>query len=421
MKMKLSVLTIIIPLILVFQSCNKSDDAKDTKSHQEEHKEKNTNSVELSEIQFINAGIILGNFENIELAEALKVTGILRVPPQNQASVSSFIAGIIKSIDVSEGAYINKGQILASISHPDIIKLQQDYLESKSNLEFLQNDYDRQLELQKNNVNAGKTFQDAQSKFNIIKAKVASLEHQLTMLSIPFEKLNDKNIINSVNIKSPISGYIGSINIKIGSYIEPNKEIFSIIDNNKLHIDLNIYEKDMTRVQIGQKVNLVITNQPNKHIEAKIFSLDKSFANESKSIIAHADICSGDRNGLIAGMFLNAIVHETGRESLALPEDAVVRLEGKEYIFITIDDCCAEDAKKETKNQESKSKTEEKSVTKSYSFKLAEVKTGTRELGFVQILPINKIPDGSQIAIKGAYFILSQLKLGEGGGCVDDI
>ncbi len=410
MKKRISLIAILFVLGFIINACNKSKAIKANEESDTHKKESTTSFVELSESQFKNAGIVYGTIENRGLSDALTVTGFFIVPPQNQASVSSYMGGIVKSINVIQGSHVSKSQTLATIEHPDIIKLQQDYLETKSNFDFLKKDYERQSDLQKSNVNAGKTFQEAESRYNVIKARLVSLESQLSMLSIPIDKLGDGNLTKVIRIKSPIAGYIGNINIKMGSYIEPNKELFSVIDNSKLHIDLNVYEKDLNNVQVGQKVDIVITNQPDKHIEAKIFSIDKSFTNETKSVTAHAEIINGDKSGLIAGMFLNAIIHSGEKLTLALPEDAIVSLEGKEYIFIATDEGRVHNHKEQGK---------EKPIE--YRFKPVEIKTGVRELGYVEVLLINKIPDNSRIAIKGAYFILSQMKLGEGAGCVDDL
>ena len=208
---------------------------------------------------------------------------------------------------------------------------------------------------------------------------------------------------STMEIKAPISGYVTDINIKIGTNAEPGQTLFSIVDNSKMHVDLLVYEKDLQKVKVGQTIIFVLTNQDNTEIKGKVFSIGKTFENETKSVAVHADIIN-DKQTLIPGMYVNALINVGSQQVKALPLDAVVKADGREFIFVLEEDHTEEEGH------------EEEAHEKTYHFKRIEVKTGTIQLGYVQVTVLQDLPENAKIVLKGAYYIQSHLLKSEGGG-----
>lgn len=366
--------------------------------------------VELNEAQYNASGVELGTFSMKNLSDVVNANGYTKLPPQNQADVSVHLTGIVKSINIIEGQSVKKGQVLATIESPEFAKLQEAYLTSKSNLEFLTLEYDRQKTLSDENVNSKKVFQKTKAEFDVEKARFSSLKQQLAVLN-----LNAGNNTSSIMpIVAPISGFITEINIKIGSNAEVGKPLLSIVDNSQLHVDLLVYEKDLQKVKPGQNIRFVLTNQDNTEINGKVFNVGKAFENETKSVAVHADI-SNKSQTLIPGMYVNALIDVGARNVQALPVDAVVKADGREFIFIL------EEGHEEENHDEKEGHSHEDGDAhehegKTFHFQRIEVKTGTSQLGFVQVSVLHKIDENAKIVLKGAYYIQSHLVKNEGGG-----
>lgn len=400
----------------------------ETSSEKAPVKENSLNKeVELNQAQFDAASIELGGFSMKNLSEVINANGYTKLPPQNQADISVLITGIVKSISIIEGQFVRKGQVLATLESPEFSQLQEAYLTTKSNLEFLRLEYDRQKTLSEENVNSKKVFQRTKSDYEIEKSKFISLDRQLTSLNL------SKSSINGIMLlTAPISGYVTEVNVKIGSNAEVGKPLLSIIDNSKLHVDLMVYEKDLAKVKEGQNIRFVLTNQENREVIGKVFNISKSFENDSKSVAVHAEIVNPG-SALIPGMYVNALIDIGAREIPALPLDAIVKADGREYIFIL------EEGHKETSHDDQKGHDhtdglalkEEGHDNKEghshddgddheegprYHFQRVEVKTGTSQLGFVQVTLLQEINKESKIVLKGAYYIQSHLLKSEGGG-----
>jgi cobalt-zinc-cadmium efflux system membrane fusion protein len=215
---------IIYILIALFFAACKEDTSK---THDDEHGKKDTiitvTYLEITKFQFQSAGLELGPMQLRNMTETVKANGKLDVPPQNFAEVSTYIGGIVKSILVLEGDFVGKGQTVMYLEHPDYVKLQEEYMTMKSQIDFTEKEFLRQQELYFQNVSSGKVFQQAQAKFNAEKSRLSSLENQLNMLSISTAQLDRGIITRSIPLKAPISGYVGHLKTSLGGYAEPIK------------------------------------------------------------------------------------------------------------------------------------------------------------------------------------------------------
>ncbi|MFN4007675.1 MAG: efflux RND transporter periplasmic adaptor subunit [Chitinophagaceae bacterium] len=391
-----------------FTSCKQGGKAetKEADKPKEEHSE----AIEISEQQMKAVGIELGTIEMKNLNSVVKSSGQLEVPPQNKADVNSLVSGIIKKVLVLEGNYVRQGQTVAILENTDIVKLQQDYLMLKKEFVYTEQEYQRQKELNTESAGTGKVFQQAASKYETDKARLQGMETQLQQLNISPASVANGKFVSQIPINAPISGVIGHIRIKTGSYIDMQTSLMDIVDNSQVHCDLQVYEKDLFKVKNGQKVEFILTNQNNKQITGTIFGINQSFENENKSVIVHAKINITGSIRLLPGMYVSALINVGNQTVQAVPVDAVVSAEGKQYIFMVI----AEEEKTEEKGPKEKS---EKAIganpEKSIRFKKVEVITGVTELGYVEITPLEEMPKNAKIVTKGTFYVLSKAAGGE--------
>jgi cobalt-zinc-cadmium efflux system membrane fusion protein len=320
------------------------------------------------------------------------VNGTLDVPPQNLVSISSSFGGTVKSTSLLQGMKVKKGQEIATIQHPDYITFQQDYLDFKSQLEFLKSENERQQDLAKENINSKKIAQKAKSEYESMLAKVNGLKAKLQLLNISISKL-EKGIIKSyISLISPISGYVTEINTNIGAVVSPTDILFKIADTEHLHAELTVYEKDIPKLHVGQKVRFKLVNE-DKERYAEISLIGREI-NHERAVKVHCHLEQIDAE-LIPGMYLNALVESGSKNVTALPESAIVDFEGDKYIFI--------EREADHKNE--------------HRFEMVPIKIGVSELGYVEVmLPSNLNFKKSKVVINGAYDVLSAMKNGEEEG-----
>lgn len=383
-------LIVVVGLLLYIQFGHTHEEAHDHGAETEADAHTDENEVHLNQAQFKAAAIELGTFSKKNLNEIVASNGYTKLPPQNQADVSVHASGIIKTILIEEGEKVRKGQVLATIESPEFAKLKEAYLLSKSNLTFLKADYERQKTLNEEAVNAKKTYQKAKSDYEMESARYASLQKQLGLLNINLSE----NASAIVPVLAPISGYVTEITMRIGSAISPGTSMLNIVDNSKLHVDLLVYEKDLYKVKKGQKVRFILTNQNQNEVEGTVFNIGKAFENDTKAVAVHTEIDNKDEK-LISGMYVNALIDLGSNSVFALPIDAVIKADGRSFIFVVEENTSGDDE---------------------MHFQRVEVKEGAAQLGYVQINVLQKINPDAKIALSGAYYIQSHLTKTQGGG-----
>lgn len=386
-------LTLLFSGLLFTVACNEKK-AETTEDHEEE---KSQTEVSLTEDQYKTVGIETGTIANRNLNAVIKANGYTTVPPQNAANVSALMSGVVKDIFVLEGTFVNKGKVLATIQNLEVVEIREDYNAALANIEYLQLEFNRQKTLSDENVNPRKTFQEVKSKLAVEKSRAQAAKSKLEALYV-----TTGGSSSVFPLVSPISGYVGKISISKGAFAETGVPLIEVVDNSQMHLDLNVYEKDLASISVGQEVDFVLTNQSNKAIKGKIFGINKSFSNESKTVAVHAKINPESSKGLISGMYVSANINVKNVTLPALPKEAVVRNGDKYFVFFL------DESDHETDHEE-KGHTEQKVV----HFNAVEVIPGTTDLGYTAVKFIETIPTEAKIVTKGAFYLLSAMK---GGG-----
>lgn len=382
-KNKLKFMALLPVVFFIMSGCNSTGGKNEVKEEQHADKE---NEVQLTAEQVKGINLETGSISYRNLKSTLKVNGKLELPPQNFAQVSVLMGGIIKEIPVREGQLVSKGQVLARLENTEFLQLQQEYLESKAHLYLAEAEFKRQKELQRDNINATKTVQQVEADYNSTLGKQKVLGEKLRLFNLDPETLTAATIKSSFTIIAPISGNLKSMDVNIGKFVEPNKQLFEIVDNRALHIDLTVYEQDVAKVKVGQLISFTIVNDPHHAHTAKIFSINKAFENGQQAVIAHAEIQGTDDN-LLSGMFVDARIETDDSKVMCLPTEAIVSNGNDRFIYLEHEP---------------------------NTFRQVQVKTGTTDMGFTEITPLEKLPDNSKVVVSGAYYLLSQLTKGEG-------
>jgi membrane fusion protein, heavy metal efflux system len=347
-------------------------------------KEKSTGTEDstyltLSPAQIDYAEISTTHFLKYEIADLIDCNGSIEADPNHEALVSPPLRGYLRRIDVHVGEYVNQGEVLAILQHPEYINLQQEYLEVQSQYEYYKEDFKRQGELSLENAASLKTMQQAQNEFRKIEARLFSLKKHLSFLGINADNLTVETIQSDVNLIAPISGYITFVDGAIGKLCTEEVPIFHIVGTNFSLLHLNVYEKDASRVQITQEINFSVISNPAIFYKARITAVSRA-VDDSKTVSIHAMIQNKTKE-LMPGMFVKASILVNTDSVYALNEEAIVTKNGEHYIFKKID---------------------------SVRFEPIKIETGRRTNNMVEISNIPPDLIETEIVSSGAYYLFSE-------------
>lgn len=412
------ILSLLFCAMLFVTSCGKQEKTteKETVAKEAEvHNEETENIVSLTEEQMKSVGIELGKVEQKELTAIIKANGNLSVPNNSKGNATSLYGGVIKTLRVQIGSYVRKGQVIATIENPQFIQLQEDYLTTLDRITFAQQEERRQRELYAGNAGALKNLQNATTELRTLSTRRASLQQQIKLMGININAVSNGNLRSQLVVTSPLNGVVSNVFAKIGSYVDVSSPVVEIVDNSSLHLDLQVFEKDLPKLKVGQIIHFTLTNNPTTEYDATVFSIGSSFESDSKTIAIHCKV-TGNKTGLIDGMNITGIISLNDVTAPAVPNEALVSADGKDYLFVVTKKEAAEHI--EEKQSEAKSDHAEKSPTDEekhgINFERVQVVKGVSNMGYTAITFVNEIPDDAQIVTKGAFFI--NAKLSGGGG-----
>lgn len=355
------------------------------------HEEGEENIARLTTAQIETIGLEMGAFTEMKITGFVKANGVLDLPPEEIATVSAPAEGYVRNIREGYliGSYIKKGAVLATIEHPKYIQMQQSYLEVQAELEYTKLEKERQATLTTANAGALKKLQEATSKLKILEAKEQSLKKQIQYLGISIDKVKQGDISSTIALVAPISGYITELNINQGKYITPQERLYEIVNNNHIHLELDIFEKDIAQIEEGQKISFTIPALDNESYEGDVKLIGKAFDMHTKTVRVHGHV-DGKNPKFLRGSYIEAKIWTTGNKVNALPEEAIVKKDGFDYIFI-----------------------QKSADEKGTEFEMIRVKTGKSEDGFVHVAPLSPLPKDAVIALNQAYFIASDMTKAE--------
>lgn len=340
------------------------------------------NLVQLSDAQMNNAGITTAPAEKRHIATVLKVSGRIDVPPQNIVSVSFPLGGYLKSTNLLPGMHVNKGSVIGVLEDQQYIQLEQDYLTAKTRLTFLEKEYERQQVLNRSKASSDKLFQQTTADYKSQQILLRALAEKLELIGVNAARLNENNISRSVNIYSPINGFVTKVNVNIGKYVNPTDVLFEIVNPDDIHLALTVFERDVNKLAIGQRVLAYTNNDPSKQYDCEVILIGKDLEPD-RSVQVHCHFESYDKS-LLPGTFMNGLVETAADSVLTLPEDAVVRYQNQQFAFVRKD---------------------------SNVFEMLSLKTGARENGYIQISATDSSDlSRQQFVTKGAYSLLMKLK-----------
>lgn len=366
----------IYSVILLFFACNSH---KETSTETEEIL--STSIVELNENQVKNANISIVTPQKRELNAMLIANGFTDVPPQNLVNISAIMGGYLKYTHLIPGMHVKKGEKIATLEDLKYITLQENYLTTKVKFSQLEKELSRQTELNQSKATSDKALEQIKSEYLTQKIILQSLRQQLSMININPDQLNEQNIQRQIDIFSPIDGYVTKVHVNIGKYVQPSETLFELVDPSDVHIKLSIFEKDIHKIYVGQSLK-AYTNKDNKEYACNIVFIGKELAKD-RSIEVHCH-CEGlDKNVVIGEYVMAEIPLKTENMNWVVPEEAVLRFEGKEYVFVEIG---------------------------RQKYDMVHLETGLRQNGYVAIKFNEKITENSRIVVKGAYNLLMKLK-----------
>ena len=375
---------ILLPAVLVLvlaTSCSKNESTENGIEVAEAPQD--SQEIVLTEDQFRTMKMEWGPLHTGEFSEEITVQGTVQIPVEGMREISAYYGGYVQDLKLLEGQPVRKGEVLFTLENPDFIRLQQDYLETKSQLTYLKSEFERQRTLAAEQISAQKNYLKAEADYQTALAKSESLKKQLSLIQINADQLTPQSIKTKVSVTSPISGFVEDVFVVPGQFLPAAGKAVTLLSREHIHVELVLFEKDANRVHPGQKVEFISPDKPGEVMQAKIYVVGQSI-NEQRQINVHAHLLDEKQESkMTPGMFLQARIQLDPQVSLAVPEESVLEVDQDRYILIQ------------------KSKTEN-----GYVLEKVKVIPGAKGKHYLAIEPEKALDSATVVLIKGGFNLL---------------
>lgn len=244
-----------------------------------------------------------------DVANEPTFNGEMAVPPQCRASVTLTMDGIVHTISCYSGEYVEKGQVLASLENPAFILLQQNYLESSAQTEFLEKEYRRQKLLSSRQAASEKTFQESKASYLSMKSRLEAASAQLILLGVDPTALSREGIRPYIEVRAPLSGYVADLKVNLGTHLSSGEPVCNIIAKQENILCLRAYEKDLVRIKVGDSLDFRVNGWEGRVFHAVVTSIDQEMDKSSRSFLFYARVES--RNPYFRpGMYVTANIRK---------------------------------------------------------------------------------------------------------------
>jgi cobalt-zinc-cadmium efflux system membrane fusion protein len=339
--------------------------------------------IEISKAQFEGSKMLLGEFSEQSFPLIVQSTGMIDVPPQSRAIISSFAGGYVQKTPLLVGNKVRKGQVLATLENPEFVEMQQSYLETAQQLTYLKSEYERQKTLVEEQISSQKSFLKAESNYKSALAIYNGLKKKLQMLNININAVEAGNITSEIALYAPIHGSVTKMNISKGTYVSPADEIMEIINTDHIHLELAVFEKDILKIKEGQKIVFNIPEALEDTFEAEVHLVGTSIDTKNRTVKVHGHLEDDKNHNFALGMFVDAQIITESSQALALPNDAIITLDDKYYVLLI-------NSKEEAR----------------YVFNQKEVTIGSSFNGYTMIKNIDDFTEKDLFLVKGAFNLI---------------
>lgn len=363
-----------------------SQSKAETSESENQEEEIDFQNIPLSEKQVKAVDLKMGEAQEREMDAMLHVNGSLVLRAQDMGNVSSLMGGIVKNVYVKEGQMVSRGQVVATIENTDVVTLQREYYTAYKESEMARLELDRQKTLASAGAGIKKTLQMSEKNYKVAQANLLGTGRQLQQMGISTKEVATGKFTTVFPLRAPISGTVSDMQASLGSYADMQTPLMKIRNNHAVECDLNVFEKDIAKVKVGDQVLVSLTNQPGVNVSGRVYGMNQYLNKGTKSVAVHVKLDAKRGAKLFEGMYVSGQI-ATGRQlCMTLPDKAIVSADGKQYVFAL-------------NQQHSKGGT--------YSFSRHEVTTGVSNNGYTEVALCKHLKKGQKIVTDNAFYLAS--------------
>lgn len=322
---------------LIMVACTAPEDASSAEAQSDQSLEQ-TQGLFLSTSQWEAGQYQALKLEQRSFGEQVALTGQISLAPAQRYTVSSFFGGTVSGLKLQNGDAVKAGEILFYLEGPELLDLQKNYWESKADWQRVQANYNRQKELRADSIVSEKVYQESEAEYRRLQAQYLSFKEKLALLQLSEAQISEAVLLSRIPVRAPSAGIVSDLSVSSGFHLGANQMALLILDMRKPLLELNVFEKDLSKLQLNQTIHYRLQSNASENYPATLSQLSANFsANGAAKAYAEIDVLNMPKN-LAFGMYVEAESFANETSYWSLPESAVAERNGKFYALRLMDE-----------------------------------------------------------------------------------
>ncbi|MFP5397141.1 MAG: efflux RND transporter periplasmic adaptor subunit [Gammaproteobacteria bacterium] len=258
----------------------------------------------------------VGRAESVTIDDAFSTVGTLRA--RQAVMLRPEVSGRVVTLGFVDGQRVRRGQLLVQLDDRlPAAQLQQ----AQAQASIARANLQRNRELAAQNFVSQSAVDQSQATLEVAEAQVALARAQLERMKIV----------------APFDGVAGIRSVNLGDYVKDGADLVAIEDTSALWVDYRLPERYVTRVRVGQTVEVALDAAPERRLSARIEALDAQVDAEGRSLLVRARMDNAGGT-MRSGMFARTrTVFASRSQAIVVPEEALVPLGERQLLFKVVD------------------------------------------------------------------------------------
>lgn len=335
---------------LGMMACGDDDAAKDAIAKQETQAEnvepaedEHAEEVHLPPERVRELGITIEPLRTGSVNSSIQRPATVMFNPDRTVKIGPRISGKVERVIADLGTRVEPGHTLAVLSSVELGKVKANYLAQLAKYETQEASYNREKALYEEKISSEAEYLEAKARFKEAEADLNAALETLKLYGVSPAEVQEAGSRNGqplsyFYLKSPISGVVQERNLAPGETLSPQDTPFHIVDAGQMWVMIDAYEKDMTKVQKGQQVELTVSSLPGKRFTGKVDWISQSLDKETRTLRIRA-LVENTNSLLKNGMYGKAhILNESEKGKPIIPVTAVQTVGDEQVVFVPGDE-----------------------------------------------------------------------------------
>ncbi len=297
-------------------------------------------TIKLTPEQALTARIALGKVERRAEAGLLEATAQIEPAADRVARVGTRISGRVATLKAGVGDVVKRGALLALVDSPEVGRAKADFLAAVATAKVTRESAERERALFEKKISSEKDWREAEAAAVRARAEKEAAENRLHALGITDDELAGMRVeghyTSTVSVTSPIDGVVVERPVSLGQMVDPTETLFLVMDLEEVWILIDVYERDLTKVRLGQNVLVKVTAHPGKEFRGTVQNIGAVVEPRTRAVKVRV-VLPNETDDLKPGMFATVTIEGTTgekHEHLFAPAAAIQRDGDRNLVFV---------------------------------------------------------------------------------------